>query len=202
MYLSHPPKFLQRIYKSLTWRLNPENKTIYLTFDDGPTKGVTDQVLDMLKNYNAKATFFCLGKNVEWNKELYERILREGHQIGNHTYNHLNGWKTNNSEYLRDVHRADLVLNTKLFRPPYGKINSKQIQRLRKNYRIIMWTVLTRDYNPRLTKEACLKLTLKKVDNGSIFVFHDSLKAKERMLYALEGLLDYAEKHQFRFGLV
>lgn len=202
MYLSHPPKFLQRIYKSLIWELPNESNTIYLTFDDGPTPNVTNLVLDILNEYNAKATFFCLGKNVENEADLFKRILSEGHQVANHTFQHKNGWKTTNSEYLKDVRRAEKFINSKIFRPPYGKMKSKQIQRLREHYKIIMWSVLTRDYDQSLSPEECLKVTLKKVKPGYIFVFHDSVKAKERMLFALKGLLEYAKANHLNFGLI
>lgn len=202
MYLSHPPKFLQRIYKSLIWELPNDSNTIYLTFDDGPTPNVTNEVLELLSKYNAKATFFCLGKNVQSEPKLYDLIIKNGHQVANHTYQHKNGWKSSNSEYLKDIKRAEKWINSNTFRPPYGKMKSKQIQRLRKKYRIIMWSVLTRDYDQKLSPEDCLKVTLRKVKPGYIFVFHDSLKAKERMLFALKGLLDYADEHQLNFGFV
>lgn len=202
MYLSHPPRFLQKIYKSLIWELPNETNTVYLTFDDGPTADVTDAVLDLLAKYDAKATFFCLGKNVENEHNLFSRILNEGHQVANHTYQHKNGWKTSNSQYLKDVKRAEQFIQSNLFRPPYGKIKSKQIQRLRGDFKIVMWSVLTRDYDQKLTPEECLRITLKKIQPGYIFVFHDSLKAKERMLFALKGLLEYGKENGLKFGLV
>lgn len=202
MYLTHPPQFLKRIYKSLIWELPNETNTIYLTFDDGPTPNVTNEVLDLLEHYGAVATFFCLGKNVRSQRELYDRILEGGHQVANHTYQHKNGWLTSNAEYLKDVKIAEKYIDSDIFRPPYGKIKSKQIQRLRKDYRIVMWSVLTRDYDNKLSPEDCLKITLKRVKPGYIFVFHDSVKAKERMLCALKGLLDHARDNNLNFGLI
>ncbi|MBL1143817.1 MAG: polysaccharide deacetylase family protein [Bacteroidetes bacterium] len=202
MLLSHPPKFLQRIYSSLLWFIPNQESGIYLTFDDGPTPLVTPKVLALLKKYNAKATFFCLGKNIESNPNLFQLILDAGHQIGNHTYSHLNGWKTNNSVYLKDIEACQKLVKSNLFRPPYGKINSAQIKRLRTRYKIIMWSILTRDYDPRITKEKCLKLSLHQLKPGSILVFHDSIKAENNMLYALEGVLKYAQKHELKCEII
>jgi peptidoglycan/xylan/chitin deacetylase (PgdA/CDA1 family) len=197
MLISHPPKFLERIYSSLIWNIPTEKKAVYLTFDDGPTEIVTDKVLDLLKKYKAKATFFCLGKNVVANPQIYSRILSEGHQVGNHSQNHLNGWKTNNAEYIRDIEKAKEAIDSNLYRPPYGKIKSNQIKKLRKTYRIIMWSILSRDYDLKISAEKCLKICLTNLKPGSIIVFHDSLKAEEKMLFALDGLLKHLTKNEF-----
>ena len=137
-----------------------------------------------------------MGKNVEENPLLFQSIIEGGHSIGNHSYSHLNGWKTNNSVYLKDVERCSLVFSSKLYRPPYGKINASQIKKIRKKYKIIMWSILSRDYDKRVTKEKCLKLCTYNLKPGSIIVFHDSVKAKENMLYALKGLLEHAKNNK------
>ncbi len=199
MFLSHPPKFLQRIYNSLVWNESTDNNQVYLTFDDGPTPGVTEEVLLLLKQHKAKATFFCLGKNVEKHNELYQKIIAAGHRIGNHSYHHPNGWKTNNADYLKDVMLASEVIDSKLFRPPYGKIKSGQIRRLRKIFKIIMWSTLTRDYDHTMSKEQCVALSLKNLDPGAILVFHDSIKAKEKMLYVLGKVLDSGKSKGINF---
>jgi peptidoglycan/xylan/chitin deacetylase (PgdA/CDA1 family) len=191
MLVSHPPKFLEKIYSSLIWKIPTEKKVVYLTFDDGPTKHVTEKVLDLLKMYNAKATFFCLGKNVIQCPSIFSRIIDENHAIGNHSHNHLNGWKTNKSIYLKDVDLAKKVIDSNLFRPPYGKIKTNQIKKLRNEYKIIMWSILSRDYDVRVSPQKCLKLCLTGIKQGSIIVFHDSIKAETNMLFALDGLLKY-----------
>lgn len=202
MLLSHPPKFLKRVYSSLIWDIPNEKDEVYLTFDDGPTPQVTEKVLALLSKYNAKATFFCLGKNVVLHPQLLKRIELEGHQIGNHSYHHLNGWKSNNSMYVKDVLKASNIISSNLFRPPYGKINSRQIKRLRKRYKIIMWSILSRDYDNRITKEKCLEISTTNLTTGSIVVFHDSIKAKENMLFALEGVLIYCKTNKLKCSTI
>lgn len=190
MFFSYPPKFLQELYPSLSWKKEcGEKKVVYLTFDDGPTEGVTELALDLLKKYNAKATFFCVGRNVENSPKLFQRILEENHKVGNHTFSHLNGWKVSSMDYLNDIEKCNEIFKSDLFRPPYGKMKSAQIKILRNKYKIVMWSVLTRDYDTNVSKELCLEIALKKIKPGNIFVFHDSIKAKDKMLYALEGLL-------------
>ncbi len=186
---------------------NSTEKTLYITFDDGPTPVVTEQILAILKQYNAKATFFCIGKNVEKNPSIFDRIIKEEHAVGNHTYNHLKGWKTSNQTYIDDVKKTqDLInsefktQNSKLFRPPYGKIKSSQAKHLRKlGYKIIMWDVLSYDWESHLPPEKVLNNTVNNAKSGSIIVFHDSIKASKNVLYTLPKMLNYFNEKGFVF---
>lgn len=187
--ISKAPYLVRKYYKQLVWQIPTDKKEVFLSFDDGPTPGVTEKVLDLLKEYKGKATFFCVGKNVEENLELFERIKREGHSVGNHTMNHLNGWKNSEEDYIQDVSDCQKLINTHLFRPPYGKIRRSQASHLLPHYKIIMWSLLTRDYDAKIGKEDCLKLALSGIKPGYILVFHDSYKAADKMLFALEKLL-------------
>jgi|SRR5690554_261573 len=197
MWLSNPPKIVKGVYPSLCWEIPTDKKEIFITFDDGPTPGITDKVLDMLRQYDAKGTFFCLGKNASKYPELFNRIRKEGHAIGNHTYNHINGWKSQAGDYEREIKHTEEVFETNLFRPPYGKMRPTQIKKISKSYRIIMWTNLSMDFSSKYTKEDCLRLSMENLDKGSIVVFHDSEKAKEKMFYALEGLLKYCNENRW-----
>lgn len=190
------PFFLPWLYPGLTWRMPADDRAVYLTFDDGPVPGPTEFVLNQLNRYQVKGTFFCIGDNIQKHPEIFLRIVTEGHTIGNHTFNHLNGWKTESADYLANTeHFNEAIariypgLRTYLFRPPYGRITRRQIRSLPK-YRIIMWDVLTHDYNPAVTPERCLKNALHAVRNGSIVVFHDSLKAERNLTYALPRFIE------------
>lgn len=187
--ISHPPDLIQRLYPSLMWKIKTNKPNVYLTFDDGPTPGVTNLVLDKLKEYDAKATFFCLGNNIKKHPELFKRILQEGHQVGNHTFNHMNGWKNTTADFLHDVKCFDEVYGAKLFRPPYGRIKPSQIFALKEDYKIVMWSILSKDYDPIISPSRCQEITLKNLQPGSIVVFHDSLKAKRNMLPTLDKVL-------------
>jgi len=171
---------------------------VFLTFDDGPTPGITEQVLDILKTFAAGASFFCIGRNAERNPELIRRISAEGHTIGNHTYSHLNGMKTINRDYFNDIELAQSLVPSVLFRPPYGMIRPSQIRYLRKLFTIIMWDVMSYDYDAGVTKEKCLDNVLKNVRPGSIVVFHDSLKASGNVLYALPKVLEFLKDKKFK----
>jgi peptidoglycan/xylan/chitin deacetylase (PgdA/CDA1 family) len=183
------PKWLQYFYPSPEWEIKDAENSVYITFDDGPHPEITPKVLDILDEYNAKATFFCVGDNVRKYPETYQQIIQRGHQTGNHTFNHLNGWKTKNKNYFSNIDKAAGFIKSNLFRPPYGKISPLQIKELKKRYRIIMWSVLTYDFNRKLTPEKCLKNALTGLKPGSIIVFHDSEKSDKNMLYALPEFL-------------
>jgi peptidoglycan/xylan/chitin deacetylase (PgdA/CDA1 family) len=177
-------------------------KKIYLTFDDGPHPTITMNVLDLLKAYNAKATFFCIGNNVLKYPEVYKRVIDEGHTVGNHTFNHLNGWKTADELYLNDINKAKGYIDSNLFRPPYGRISRFQIQQLLKpkyQIKMVMWTVLSGDFDRDISAEKCLNNVLLSTKEGSIVVFHDSEKAAEKMLYALPKVLEQFSKKGFSF---
>lgn len=208
-----------RIFSKYIWRFSMDKKEIFLTFDDGPTPEITQFVLDELKKYNAKATFFCIGKNIKNYPEIFNKILEEKHAIGNHTQNHLNGWKTKKIDYLEDISNCEHVissistsLNTgsveksrksKLFRPPYGKIKKQQAKEiLQKGYKIIMWSVLSADFDTTISKEKCLQNVLKNTKNGSIIVFHDSLKAAEKLRFVLPKVLEEFSKKGFSFKAI
>lgn len=196
------PNFLKKIFPSLIWQIPSKDKSIYLTFDDGPVPIVTPWVLDLLKAYNAQATFFCIGNNVYKHPEIFKQILAENHVIGNHTFNHLKGWQTNLQLYFENTEKCQEVINveTKLFRPPYGKITPKQIKLLKnKGYKIIMWDVLSYDFKNELDTKKALKKIIQHTNSGSIIVFHDSLKAFENLKILLPLYLDYFSNQGFIF---
>ena len=178
-----------------------EGNSVYLTFDDGPTERITPWVLDTLRDYNAKATFFCLGKKVEMHPEIFQRIIDEGHVVGNHSYSHLKGWETRTGQYVQDVDLANDLIQTKLFRPPYGRIKASQSKLLRKRYKIIMWNVLSMDYSRWITPHRCAKIVTNNLHPGAIVVFHDSLKAEANMRMGLVRTLEEIKKRGMTFGL-
>lgn len=202
MYLFKTPWLLKKLYPALTWNQARDNKVIYLTFDDGPIPIVTPFVLNILEQFNAKATFFCIGDNVKKHPEVFERLKAGGHAIGNHTFNHLKGWVTDDDTYTANFLKCDELLHTQLFRPPYGRVRRSQVKRLRAerpHLNIIMWDMLSGDFDIDLDPEICLKKVIKHTQNGSIVVFHDSLKAFPRVEYVLPRALEYWSKHGYTF---
>lgn len=193
-YLVKSPGWMRFLLKDPLWQVNTGEKKLYLTFDDGPHAEATPFVLDELKKYNAESTFFCIGKNVMAEPRTYERILNEGHSVGNHTFNHVNAWKVKDADYLADVMRAKQVIDSKLFRPPYGRITSfltEQLSSPAYDLKTVMWSVLSGDFDRSLKPEKCLQQVLLNAKPGSIVVFHDSEKALPRLKYALPGVLRY-----------
>lgn len=190
MVTARTPYILKKIYYSLIWDLKNGQKEIFLTFDDGPNPEVTHSVLEILKKFGARATFFCIGRNAERYPDTIRKIREDGHSVGNHTYSHLKGWITSNTEYYADIELAGKFINSGLFRPPYGKIKRRQLKYLRQFYHIIMWDIMSSDFDPNISKERCLSNVLNNVRPGSIVVFHDSEKSKEKMLYALPKVLE------------
>lgn len=201
-YYVKTPFWLKKLYNRGLWQLPGNRKVIYLSFDDGPNPAITSFVLDELSKFNAKATFFCIGNNVAKYPQLYQRILDEGHAVGNHTYDHLNGWKTNKKDYLDNILKAKKYIDADLFRPPYGRISRAQANALKSaevQFHTVMWSVLSGDFDNRISPEKCYDNVLKNASNGSIVVFHDSEKAKTRMQYALPLVLQYFYEQGFVF---
>jgi len=194
--------FLQRIFPSLTWHIATTDPVIYLTFDDGPIPEVTPWVLDQLKQYNASATFFCIGDNVRKHPEVMKLLLESKHSIGNHTMHHKNGFMTLNKNYFENIRECKKYVRSDLFRPPYGKIKFSQIYRLKKEFRIIMWDVLSKDYDATMTGEQCFERIKKNTRPGSIIVFHDSLKAEKRLRIALPATLNYFSEKGYSFSSI
>lgn len=202
--------FIKRIFPNYVWDIpNHENK-VFLTFDDGPTPEITEWTLEQLKKHNAKATFFCIGNNIEKHPEIFQKIIQEEHAIGNHTFNHLKGWETDTDEYVENTRKCSLFIKEKgkgirdkedaveLFRPPYGKIKPAQSGILRKlDYKIIMWDVLSCDFDQTITPEECLANVLQHVESGSIIVFHDSIKAEQNLKYVLPKTLELLKEKGF-----
>lgn len=186
----------------LTWRRNPSSKVIYITFDDGPVPEVTPLVLDLLDKFNLKATFFCVGENVQKYPELYNEVLRRGHRTGNHTFNHLKGFNVSTEEYVANVEKASGYIESNLFRPPYGRIKRKQRKSLQPQYEVVMWDLLTYDYNQKLGKEAIFNRLKRQSRNGSIVVFHDSIKAKNNMLSVLPLAIEFWNSKGYTFDVL
>ena len=202
MYLVKTPWLLKILYPNLIWNKSRDTRCIYLTFDDGPIPIVTPFVLNILKQYNAKATFFCIGDNVNKHPDIFEQVKNGGHAIGNHTFNHLKGWATDDQTYIANFLKADELLNTNLFRPPYGRAKRSQFKLLKDvkpDLDVIMWDMLSGDFDINLKPEACLQNVLKHTENGSIVLFHDSLKARERMEYALPRAMEIWSKQGYEF---
>ncbi len=197
-----PPKFFTNLFPNLIWSIpNKENK-VYLTFDDGPTEVITHWVLDQLKKYDAKATFFCLGKKVEMHPEIFERIMAEGHAVGNHTYSHLKGWEVHTGQYVQDVDFAADFIPSKLFRPPYGRIKPSQYRVLRDRYKVIMWDLLSMDYSRNVSRRRCANIVVNNLHSGAIIVFHDSKKAEKNLRYALPRALEAIKAQGYSFGVI
>ncbi|MFP5040794.1 polysaccharide deacetylase family protein [Parasediminibacterium sp. JCM 36343] len=203
MYLVSTPWWLRALYPALTWQIPTKEQCLYLTFDDGPHPTATPFVLDKLNQFNAKASFFCIGKNVEAYQEIYNRIIAEGHSVGNHTQHHLNGWETKDMDYLENIQFAASNIHTPFFRPPYGRIKRSQIKQLHHSSslpsKIIMWSVLSGDFDMGISPEKCFQNVLKHTKPGSIIVFHDSTKAWDRMQYALPMALEYFSQKGYQF---
>lgn len=188
------------LFRDVIFRIPETEKRIYLTFDDGPTGTITSKILVLLKRYHARATFFVCGKQVESHPLSYRQLMVDGHAIGNHSYGHPNGWKTGTKSYLSDIDRADEITDSRLFRPPYGKLTLRQYRHLRKKFRIVVWDVMSMDFDKATTKEQCFQNIRKHVRPGSIIVFHDSVKAAHNMLYALEQTLIVFGKEGYTFA--
>lgn len=188
-----PGRFLRWMFPHVIWKMD-DKEGLYLTFDDGPTPGVTEWLLQTLDKYNAKATFFVLGKNVELYPDLYQLILDKGHKIGNHTYSHQKGWELSLERYLEDVDLAGDMLHTELFRPPYARVKRKQLHAIAQRYRIVMWNVLSRDYNTALSPHRCMKSTLRGLRGGDIVSLHDSAKSFNNTSVVLPALLERAKE--------
>ena len=197
MLIVRPPSLLTRALHRMTWDLHGDQREVFLTFDDGPTPVVTPWVLDRLDEAKAKATFFCLGRNVEKHPEIYSQILASGHSAGNHSYSHLKGFRSSIKRYMEDIHLANNLIDSRLFRPPYGRIFPGQVKAVLEEYDIIMWDVLSIDYNRSLTGERVLQNVIRNVKPGSIIVFHDSEKASDNLYYALPRTLEFLSDNGF-----
>ncbi len=201
-YFINTPWLVRKLFYQYAWRIPTHTREVFLTFDDGPHPDITPWVLDTLARANAKATFFCIGRNVQLYPEVYKRILEEGHAVGNHTQNHLNGWHTPVDEYIADVKEAAEHIKSSLFRPPYGRIRGQQFRRLKQEMKgrlkVVMWDVLTADFDTSFTPEQCLAHVTLHICPGSVVVFHDSEKAFPNMKYALEGTLEFLGKESYQ----
>ncbi|MFY0651909.1 MAG: polysaccharide deacetylase family protein [Cyclobacteriaceae bacterium] len=206
-YFHRTPGWLQKIYPSLTWKVSDSEKTIYLTFDDGPIPDVTSFVLSELDKYHAKATFFCVGENIQKHPDEFNKVLEKGHSVGNHTYNHLTGWKTTETHYVENVKLCQKEIerhlgaqDEKLFRPPHGKITRSQIREVSKDYEIIMWTYLTGDFDIFLEPEECREKAISRVEPDHIVVFHDSVKSYANLRVTLPAFLRHFNEKGYQFN--
>jgi peptidoglycan/xylan/chitin deacetylase (PgdA/CDA1 family) len=200
MYLTTSPKLLRYLMPAgLIWEIPTSEKVLYLTFDDGPVAGITDKALEILDSYQAKATFFCVGDNVRKYPDIYEKIIAAGHRTGNHTFHHLNGWKTPDKEYVEDIELASEAIKSQLFRPPYGRIRRSQVRQLSKSYQIIMWSLLAGDFDPRETSEQCFRRVVRYAKHGSVIVLHDQQKTAGIMLKVLPLILEHFSKLGYNF---
>ena len=198
MYLSKMPRFIQDMFPAFHWRVDTDEPVLYLTFDDGPVPEVTPWVLDTLADFQAHATFFCVGANVVRYPDLIQRILSEGHVVGSHTFHHLSGWASENDTYFQDVRRCARLLGSDLFRPPYGRIKPAQAKFLQRHYRIVMWDVLSGDFDTTRKGEDCYRQVVRHAGPGSIVVFHDSVKAEPRLRDALPRVLEHFATRGYR----
>ena len=209
MYFVRPNWLMRKMYSSAVWRIPTTEKKIFLSFDDGPVTEITPWVLSTLKKYNAKATFFCVGENMEKHPEIFRQIISEEHAFGNHTYSHLNGWKTKTERYIENIEKCKYIManilqpsttnHQPLFRPPYGRMKQSQSSKLKALYSIIMWDVLSGDFDKNTSEEKCLQNVLTKTREGSVVVFHDSIKAKKNLFYALPEFLKHFSQKGFGF---
>lgn len=201
MYLVTPPYFIKVLLKrSITWQINTNEKNIYITFDDGPTTNITTWILKTLEQYKVSASFFCVGNNIKKHPEVFKSIIEAGHTVGNHSYNHLSGWKCSSAQYIDNIDKCEKHIGNGLFRPPYSKITPTQIYKLRsKKYTIVLWSVLSGDFDEKITKEKCLNNVIQNTCKGSIVVFHDNLKAKNNLFYVLPQFIEHFANKGYTF---
>jgi peptidoglycan/xylan/chitin deacetylase (PgdA/CDA1 family) len=197
-----PPYIARVLFPQLLWEVDTDAKEIFLTFDDGPHPEITPRVLEILDEFNAKATFFCVGDNVEKYPETYAAILEKGHKTGNHSFNHLNGWKTKNKDYFENIEQCRKRVDSDLFRPPYGRIKPTQLEVLNQQYNIVMWSVLSYDFDKNTSPGQCIANAIRHTKSGSIVVFHDSEKARKNLLFALPKFLETFTKQGFLFPVL
>lgn len=202
MHFVQPPFFLKWFYTNVTWNKSRAQKSIYLTFDDGPIPEITPWILDVLAQYNAKATFFCVGENIVKHPDIFQRILDEGHQVGNHTFNHLKGWDYSDEEYLENVYKCQELTKTNLFRPPYVRAKKSQLKVLEKEFELIYWDVLSGDYDVNMSPQKCFNNIVNYTKNGSIIVLHDNIKAIPRVQFLLPKLLDKYIQKGYTFAIL
>jgi len=202
MYLIKTPKIIKNLFPNFVWNIPTTEKVLYLTFDDGPIPEVTPWVLDQLAMYNAKGTFFCVGENIQKHNDVFQQVVDQGHQVGNHTFNHLSGWKTEVLPYFHNVRKCAQEMQSDLFRPPYGRLRPKQAQFLQRHYDVIMWDILSGDFDPKITAEQCLDNVIDNAEPGSIIVFHDSLKAQDKLRFVLPRVLAHFEALGYRFEAI
>lgn len=202
MFIEQPPQFIRYLYPSAIWRMDKDKRAVYLTFDDGPIPKVTPWVLDVLDKYGIKATFFMVGDNIRKHPDEFHMVVERGHRIGNHTFNHIRGLSYDINSYLENTDKAcKMMMNTNLFRPPHGYMSPKQYVELKKRYKIVMWDLVTRDYNRKFTGEQILQKVKKYVRNGSIITFHDSLKSEENIRYALPKAIEWLMEQGYEFKI-
>ena len=202
MYLVKTPIFIQKLFPNFIWRIPTDKKKLFLSFDDGPIPEVTPWVMDTLHEYEAKASFFCVGENVERNPGLLDQLIAERHSIGSHTFNHFSGWTTDNISYFHNVRRGASLTKSELFRPPYGRLKPKQAQFLQRHYSIVMWDVLSGDFDQKISVDQCYNNVIKNAGPGSIVVFHDSLKAQSTLKQVLPKVLEYYTEKGFSFEAI
>jgi peptidoglycan/xylan/chitin deacetylase (PgdA/CDA1 family) len=204
MFIEQPPKFFRALYPQAHFRMNPDEKAVYLTFDDGPIPEVTPWVLSLLAEHSVKATFFMVGDNVRKHPDEFRMVIEAGHRIGNHTYNHIRGFEYSAEQYLANVEKANELMHTDIFRPPHGHVGFRQYHTLKRHYRIIMWDLVTRDYSKRMTPEQVLDNVKHYVRNGSIITFHDSLKSwnNGNLQYALPRAIEYLKSEGYEFKML
>ncbi|MEO6454298.1 MAG: polysaccharide deacetylase family protein [Ginsengibacter sp.] len=205
VYLIKTPWWLKKLYSECIWDIKTEEKNLYLTFDDGPHPVATPYVLEQLKRFDAKATFFCIGKNVKEHFDLYQKIINEGHKPGNHTYDHLNGWKEADKTYLQNIFEAKKIIDSNLFRPPYGRVTKFQLKQLSADkYKLttIMWSIISGDFDKTISEDNCLLNVIKNAKPGSIILFHESEKAYSKLLFALPKVLEYFSKRGYKFKAI
>ena len=202
MYPAKTPKLFKHYFKDILWRYPAGEQAVYLTFDDGPTPAVTEWVLDLLAEYQAQATFFCIGHKVSLYPGTFQKVRAAGHVVGNHSYSHFNGWRTHTPNYLRDVANADHYVKSELFRPPYGRLKWQQYQVLRTQYQLVMWDVISGDFDANISQKQCLNNVLQHTEDGSIVVFHDYQRSFEKLQYALPRLLAHFKEQGFEFRAI